>query len=304
LYKHSIKYPVAFNQVTKKNVPIDEVTKDNRLKLICPVCKDNFIAIINHRTPHFRHKPNTECSGSLESYIHWLTKEVFKQIGELEMPELLIDDLPEKHRQKFQLDFNAILDTNIPYSFQGEFKKGLKANLTDSKNLAIEGIETEKEYNTELGKVRIDIIATVGDKEYFIEPFFSNSIDDDKKKKLSQIKKPTLSIDLVDFLDNFYFNFSFETLKKYLISKKSKKWEYLSEDEYGSYVEDYLQYLLQEIRRNKPLIDNHNSKLEKIATLEEECDKRKENINILRKEIREIEDEILSLKDELNVPYY
>jgi len=113
-----------------------------------------------------------------------------------------------------------------------------------------------------------------------------------------------LSIDLVDFLDNFYFNFSFETLKKYLISKKSKKWEYLSEDEYGSYVEGYQQYLFEEIERNKFLIDNHNSKLEKIATLEEECYKRKENINILRKEIREIEDEILSLKDELNVPYY
>jgi peptidoglycan hydrolase CwlO-like protein len=78
----------------------------------------------------------------------------------------------------------------------------------------------------------------------------------------------------------------------------------LSEDEYGSYVEGYQQYLFEEIERNKFLIDNHNSKLEKIATLEEECDKRKENINILRKEIREIEDEILSLKDELNVPYY
>jgi len=128
LYKYSIKYPVAFNQANKKIVPIEKVTKDNRLKLICPVCKDNFIAIINHRNPHFRHKPNTECSGNLESYIHWLTKEVFKQIGELDIPELLIDDLPEKHRQKFQLDFNAILDTNIPYSFQGEFKKGLKAN--------------------------------------------------------------------------------------------------------------------------------------------------------------------------------
>ncbi|WP_281682551.1 hypothetical protein [Zunongwangia profunda] len=78
----------------------------------------------------------------------------------------------------------------------------------------------------------------------------------------------------------------------------------MSEDEYGSYVEGYQQYLFEEIERNKFLIDNHNSKLEKIATLEEECDKRKENINILRKEIREIEDEILSLKDELNVPYY
>jgi len=78
----------------------------------------------------------------------------------------------------------------------------------------------------------------------------------------------------------------------------------LSEDEYGSYVEGYQQYLFEEIERNKFLIDNHNSKLEKIATLEEECYKRKENINILRKEIREIEDEILSLKDELNVPYY
>lgn len=77
------------------------MTNEKRMSIICPICKDNFVAVLNHQTPHFKHKTRVNCSGSLETYIHWLAKEVFKDLGEFEIPQLLIDDLPEKQRQKF-----------------------------------------------------------------------------------------------------------------------------------------------------------------------------------------------------------
>lgn len=192
------------------------------------------------------------------------------------------------------------MDSHIPDTFRGEFKKGLKPNLSESKGLLIKSIETEKDYKTNLGDVRIDIVATVQDEEFFIEPFFSNPIDDKKKEKLGLIQKPTLSLNLLIFVDNFY---SVHSLRNYLISRKSKKWVYLTEEEYTKHSENYQNYLLDEIKRKKSLIDSHNSTLEKISTLEEECLKREEKISDIEEEISEIRKEISSLKKEIGIYY-
>ena len=42
----------------------------------------------------------------------------------------------------------------------------------------IEKIETERYYKTPLGGVRIDIVTTINNQELFIEPFFTNQIDE------------------------------------------------------------------------------------------------------------------------------
>nr|WP_298332572.1 hypothetical protein [uncultured Christiangramia sp.] len=297
MQKKDIKYPVALNLINNEIIPTKNVTEQNRPNLICPVCKDKFTAVLNHQTPHFKHKPHINCSGSVETYVHWLAKELFKKIKEFEIPELMIDDLPEKHRQKFQRNF----DSNVPETFRGEFKKGLKNNLTNSKVLAFEKLETEKEYKTQIGDVRVDIVATVQDEEFFIEPFFSNIIDDKKKEKLFFIEKPTLSLNLSNFVGNFYFNFSEDFLKNYLISKKSKKWVYLTDKEYTKCIENYKEYLNEEIKRQESLINLHRSKLEKISKLEKECEIRSDKISDLHKEISDLRDEIYSLKNELGI---
>ncbi len=58
----------------------------------------------------------------------------FDETG-IEVPELLIDDLPEKSRQNFQYKYNKIIDPNIPESFRSIFKKGLKKELSESKKV-------------------------------------------------------------------------------------------------------------------------------------------------------------------------
>lgn len=298
-----IKYPVAYNFKKNSIVAIKEVTKENKLNLICPECRNNFIAVLNHRTPHFKHKPHSTCKGSPESYLHWLTKEVFKRIKEIEIPELLIDDLPEKHRQKFQYKYNKIIDANVPESFRAIFKKGLKKELSISTKISIDKYDIEKEFKTKLGNIVVDIVAEIKTKKIFIEPYFSNPIDVEKKEKLSIINIPTFSINLLKFIDFYGQNYSIKSLKNYLISKESKNWICLSTDKYNKHIENYEKYLIEEIKRSKDLIDSHNIKLIKVEKLELECRERYDKINTLKEEIEDLEEEIFDLKEELGINY-
>lgn len=303
MYKNEIKYPVAYNFATKDIVMISDVTNENKPFLGCPSCRKGFVAVRNHQTPHFKHKHGARCSVSPETYLHWVTKMVFKQIEEIEIPELLIDDLPERHRQKFQQTFNKIIDPNVPESFRSIFKKGLKDNLSESRKLVLDKVDLEKEFETILGNIRVDIVATASNEKLFIEPFFTNPIDEEKRKKLILIKTPTLSIDLKKFIDHFGQVYSIPMLKGYLISKKSKKWSYLNEEDYNKHIENYESYLFGEIERKRPLINSHQSKLNKLSALEDKRQNLNKEIDLIRKEIDNLDSDIYDLKEDLGINY-
>jgi hypothetical protein len=222
LSKNYIKYPIAFHKQTEKLVDISDVTDDNKTEFICVECKDSFVAVRKHQTPHFKHKPNSSCKGNVESNIHWLTKEVFKEIKEIELPEIFKDNLTYNQRKILDNEVSNLIEKNVPENLHSEFRKGLKKNISESRIFQIEKIEIEKEFKTSLGNVRIDIVTTINNQQLFIEPFFTNQIDDLKKRKLTLIKTPTLSINLCSFIHRFNYNYNLENLKNFLISKNSK----------------------------------------------------------------------------------
>ncbi|WP_405247831.1 hypothetical protein [Cellulophaga sp. Asnod2-G02] len=302
--KSYIKYPVAFNISEDSLVEIKHVTNQNRLKLSCPECKNSFIAVSNHKTPHFKHKPNSICSGSPESYLHWLTKEVFKEITEIEIPKLVIDDLPEKSRQNFQLKYNKIIDLHVPESLRSKFKKSLKKELYKSKKLSIENCYIEKEFNTTLGSIIVDVILEIKTKKIFIEPFLSNPIDEEKKKKLKLLNIPTFSIDLAKFIDGYGQNYTLQSLKKYLFLKISKKWVHISEDKCNVHIQNYEKYLLQEIEKNKNLIESHKKSLCEIDELENKVKVKYSDIKKIQEEINSLNDKVIDLKEKLGINYY
>ena len=123
-----IKYPIAFHKQTESLVNISDVTDDNNRELICFECKGNFIAVRKHQTPHFKHKPNSKCEGNVESYIHWLTKEVFKEITEMEIPEICKDDLTFNQREKLDNQVNRLIEKHVPENLQRKFMNDI--NLT------------------------------------------------------------------------------------------------------------------------------------------------------------------------------
>ena len=208
LTRNIIKYPIATSNVSGQLVNICDARNYDKSELTCPQCKNSFVAVINHKSPHFKHKPNSKCNGGFETYLHWLAKEVFKLINEIELPEISVNDLTPEQRQKFQGKINAQIDKEVPETYRLKFKKGLKKNLVDAETFVIDKVEIEKSYKTSLGEVRVDVVATIKNKEVFIEPFVTNSIDEFKKKKLNLINNPTLSIDLMDLYIMFEYDFT------------------------------------------------------------------------------------------------
>lgn len=127
MINNPIKYPIALNKKTKKIININNVTSKDKNKLICYSCQNDFIAIINHQTPHFRHKPESNCNSNVESYIHWLTKEVFKEIKTINLPKITFSNLNESQRENVNFEIENLLSkNNIPFGLRNRFKQKLK----------------------------------------------------------------------------------------------------------------------------------------------------------------------------------
>lgn len=302
--KTYIKYPIAFHKKSEKLVDISDVTDENKKELICLECKESFVAVRKHQTPHFKHKTNSKCKGNVESYIHWVTKEVFKKIKEIELPEIFKDNLTDTQREKLNNKVNSLIEKQVPKNLHLKFRRDLKKNISENGVFQIEKIETEKEFKTSLGNVRIDIVATINNQKLFVEPFFTNQIDDLKKQKLTLTNIPTLSIDLVSFVQRFNYSYNLENLKAYLISKNSKTWIFNREKQIEKYATKYLEYVIGEIKKNKRAFDTNNSELERISKLENKINKLEETIRPTKEKIRKTRDEINQLKIKLGIEPY
>lgn len=302
--RNYIKYPEAFDKLNEKLVNICNTTEENKTNLICKECEENFIAVLNHQTPHFKHKPNSSCEGTVESYIHWLTKEVFKNIEEIEVPKLLIDDLVEKQREKFQLAYNRIIDSKIPEKLRLHFKSKLKRNLTESKTIKIKNTEIEKVFKTVLGDIKVDIVTFNKNKKIFIEPFWSNEINQEKKNKILSINITTFSIDLKTFIYRFTQGFTAEVLKKHLVSYKSKKWVYISEEEFEKYLLSYEKYLYNEIIKFSPYIELYENISKNITEKESKKDDLNTKLTAIESEISKINKEIDNLNNQRDNIWY
>jgi len=304
LAKNYIKYPIAFNKLTQKLVNISDATNENKADLICQECVESFIAVLNHQTPHYKHKPNSKCKGNIESYIHWVTKEIFKQITQIELPEIFKDNLSDNQREKLDKQVNKLIEQNVPKNLHLKFRKGLKKNLSESGKFQIEKIESEKEFNTSLGNVRIDIVATINNQNLFIEPFFTNPIDDLKKRKLALTNTPTLSINLLSFVHRFNYNYNLENLKNYLISKNSKNWVFNRENKIEKYGAEYLKYVKDEIKKNQDVFNTHLSKLQRISELDKKIKLLEEKIRPTKEEILITINEMRKIKKEMGIRDY
>lgn len=299
-----VKFPSAQNFKTGKPTTIKDVKYEERLNFICPDCEKSFIAVLNHSTPHFKHKPNSSCVGSFESNIHWLTKEIFKTIKEFKIPEINIDDLPEKQRELYQLTFNKIMEPNIPEKLRPKFRKAVKREFIDERKVLVGNTEIEKQFKTDIGNIVVDIITYSENERMFIEPFYSNPINKEKKEKLSKIGIQTLSINLNKFIDNFKLNFNNQKLKDYLISKESKEWALIKIENFDNHLKNYEKYLLKFVELNKSTIDSYYSKLDEIEKLKTKKNKKIKKLNKIESQIEsqieKLENKIIKIQREID----
>ena len=293
-----IKFSIAFNNNTNKLVEINNITSTNNKNLICKGCEGELIAVINHNTPHFRHK--VDCNSSSETYIHWVCKEIFKKLSKIELPEFLIQDLSEEYRHEFQAKKNSIIEEKVPISLRSQFNKYLKKELVKHQEYLITKIDLEKKYESKFGDVIIDIVANSKNDIIFIEPFLSNPISKEKLNKLEEIGITTLSIDLNEFINHYGWDFKLEKLRNYLISKLYKEWSYLNKNTFEEYLLNYEKYILSRVDYYGEDINYHIKKIEKINGLKSDIKKLDKELIPINNKVRELYKKIDKLKGEID----
>ncbi|MCP2936044.1 competence protein CoiA, partial [Salmonella enterica subsp. enterica serovar Typhimurium] len=91
-----MKLPIAINKTTNELVNAKDVPNGLACDCFCPGCGEDLIAVNEGKVkgPHFRHTTsNCSIGGNYESYIHWLSKEVFKHLDSITLPPIIFADV-------------------------------------------------------------------------------------------------------------------------------------------------------------------------------------------------------------------
>lgn len=230
--------PIAIEKSTHKLVNVKDVSNGLQCNCYCDRCKEDLIAVNREikQKAHFRHTPNSDCefNKNYESYIHWLTKEVFKKLCSIYLPQIRSMDLKS--------NYSAILNQKILAFFDKNGLDDLKKFFNDDRNIfyhrtillqeplkiQIDKCFTEKEEKSKFGNIRPDILIICENQKLFVEPFFTHEIDEGKLVKIRALDVSTISINLRDFIVNNEYLFTIDEFTDFLISDmKSKKWEYI-----------------------------------------------------------------------------
>ncbi|MDI1254540.1 MAG: hypothetical protein PSV16_00440 [Flavobacterium sp.] len=266
-----LKYPIAVDKISQELKYAGDVKNGLDCNCYCKLCERNMIAINSGgiQRSHFRHEANSNCSASYESYIHWVTKETFKEIPSLSLPDLTFLNLDiDFRRGLFQLfDFYR-----LPISFKNQIKEYLISEInTKTKDFKIKSVEIEKEVKAKTGKVRIDIIINFDGHKLFVEPYLTNPISADKLKLIREINTSTISICLKDFLKQKNNIFSKEELIHFLSHDlNSKLWEHhkINSRSFDIYL-DKIRNLLE---KNSTALKKYLAKEKELLTIQNELD--------------------------------
>lgn len=231
-----IKYSIGLQKKTNLLINIKDAKNGLDCKCYCFECGNDLVAINNIENiqkPHFRHKSNANCSASFESYVHFITKEIFKNIQCIELPEIHLNSIIY---DKFINELDSIYDSfMIPKEMRYYYPVGY--TLQEPTVLKFEKCLIEKEFNTDFGRIRVDVVLIIKNTELLIEPFYTSEIDNEKLKKIINLDKTVLSIDLKSFIKNNSSLFEIKDLTKYIESEISKNWEFIRESKIKSLKE-------------------------------------------------------------------
>lgn len=294
----NISVPIALQKATNKLVNAKDVENGKACNCYCFGCKQDLIAVNQEikQKAHFRHSPEAKCSfkESFETYIHWLAKEIFKDIKSINLPALLFSDLnlsPTYHKNilnelKLRLNKAGILDefAHINLSLYN-------TTIQKPEKLIIDSFDIEKTINTSKGDIRVDIVLTTGGNNLFIEPFFTNEIDNSKLAKIRVLDTSTISINLFNFIRVKSHDFTINELKDFIENNTtSKKWIYIRNSKaeklintiFNKSFENKLNYLVKTVNANRTIKKNLEEKMKMRNELQIE-------INNLSDSLREVD---------------
>lgn len=301
---NNLMYPIALDMLSHKLVDVRDVENGKACNCYCFECKQDMVAINNvtKQRPHFRHDSNSNCSVNFETYIHWLTKELFKEIDVLYLPDLDVSEIKSTINNNLLELYNS---KGVPSILREIINNELIENIRSrSKSIKLEIVEIEELYSTSLGDIRVDIVLKFQgkngvEKKLFIEPFYSNGIDNTKLNKLKELKIPTISIDLWSFVNKKSHLFSKSIFKGFLINNiTSKSWEYFNLD--ALLLQKDVLKIENRIKNNFENINIFKELANEINVIDDEIETVKEDIEILKSDLRDKNKEIDIIKNKLN----
>lgn len=287
-----IKYPIALHKSTGNLVGVKDAENGINCNCICFSCRGEMVAINKGiiKEHHFRHHSTSNCSATYEHYIHWLSKEVFKSLDYIILPPIYADKLDFEDNLIYSKAVNKELRS---YNFKKAelIDNSRRILLQEEQKLEISDFLIEKEFKSEIGNIIADIVLKFGKVELIIEPFFTNEIDELKFKKLKYIDKTTISLNLIDFINDKSHIFELEDFKKYIRDEiDNKEWIYFRKNKKEKLEKIYLTKFsktLQESQKEKEIY------LENIIVVDELENKKIQLIikqEELNEELNEIED--------------
>ena len=307
-----IKYPFAIKKFTNEIVDINEVDNGLKCNCYCIECGKELQAINgeeNKMIPHFRHNPGSECSGNYETYIHKVTKEIFKKFDFIELPEIRFKKLYNEYwsqSNEFEKAVESIyINHNVPSQFRDTFKFDFV--LQEAQNLKFDNCSIEKTFQTVLGDIRVDIVISTKDSMMFVEPYFSNIISPNKHQKLKEQDCSTISISLMPFQMIKNNRFSLIEFTGYLISENSKDWVLIRKKKVKHLQRKFLKKFEKEIIKEKEIFADYIDIQKQMSKDYKEKLKLEKKISDLRKEVYtfiEKSDNDLSKQETLIKEYY
>jgi len=288
--KNDLKFPIALEKITHELKDAIDVNTGLNCNCYCLMCDSNMVAVNagTKQRPHFRHEVNSDCSGTYETYIHWLAKELFKEIKTLSLPDISFTQLDVDFRRKL---FDLYDEFTLPIQFRTQLTEYLIRIINSKiKNINVDSVDIEKEFLSKSGNVRIDIVVNFGSNKLFIEPYFSNPISHDKLKILKEIDVSTISISLKEFINKKSHIFSKKDLKVFLFhNTMSKIWEHhkINPRNFIKILDD----LRKDLNQNSETLKDYDEKYERLKNIDIEVNNlitEKERIsNIIREKQKE-----------------
>jgi hypothetical protein len=207
-------FPVAKSKLTNLLVNVSDVPNGKACNCYCDGCKQDLIAANNGeiRKAHFKHEkrdPNCPFDANYETYVHWLAKEIFKTIENINLPSILYDTLNFEtaklteivNKLKIHLNYVGILESDYNPN-QLNFTSIV---LQNSKNYKIDGWAIEQVMETHLGKIVVDVVLQINKNNLFVEPYWTNPLTTDKLIKIASCNISTIAINLSPFIKRQFF---------------------------------------------------------------------------------------------------
>lgn len=265
---NKIKYPFALSKDTNELVPAKDVENGKKCNCYCDFCKEDLIAVNKKESkirPHFRHQSDSICQANYETYLHWLSKRVFRTMRHIKLPPIKSYQLSDMHHHLSKELMDLFGKYNVKEELWSHFKKQHVQEIT---SLDFDIVETEDDDNTFYGDVRIDVVLKKGNDLLFIEPFVTHEIDDIKKEKLEKLDFSTIEIDLKSLVWDSHSVSSISKLKSFLINQVwNKSWIVIRKEKRIRLANQYLKKVEEQIRQRDEDIKSYNRNNQQIENI-------------------------------------